>query len=449
MKDYYNTLKIDRNASQEEIKKAYFSLIGAYPSDKHPKEFEKIHEAYEILSDESTRTQYDAVNVMPEIVQSYFREGQKALEADQVEDAIRLLEEVHKVYPNFSIVNNLRGKVYLLNENSGKAMRIFKSLLTKEQNNAGYVRNLAHAYAMRGFHNKAIAYYEKALTLDENNFSLWLGLIDCYLEVEDSERAKEITLAALEVSSKNGWDSLPLYVHIILADISFNNHEDLLKHLAEMKECALASKEPQANIAWHFARLAQKINDYGFHQESAELLATAIVLAPDDECVLQIKDEVDSQNELIQQLDKLADDDHISLEIDDMLQFELNLCENEDCLDSEVTQFMHEVDIIIAIDTYRKDITRLKNNNPDLYNLKKTFFDDILNLEKEEGLLDTYRKKLAKYEKLCPERFETIDDGDDYDEPIPQTYVRPEPKVGRNDPCPCGSGKKYKKCCGG
>jgi uncharacterized protein YecA (UPF0149 family) len=26
---------------------------------------------------------------------------------------------------------------------------------------------------------------------------------------------------------------------------------------------------------------------------------------------------------------------------------------------------------------------------------------------------------------------------------------RSSPKVGRNDPCPCGSGKKYKKCCGG
>ncbi len=25
---------------------------------------------------------------------------------------------------------------------------------------------------------------------------------------------------------------------------------------------------------------------------------------------------------------------------------------------------------------------------------------------------------------------------------------REAPKVGRNDPCPCGSGKKYKKCCG-
>ena len=26
--------------------------------------------------------------------------------------------------------------------------------------------------------------------------------------------------------------------------------------------------------------------------------------------------------------------------------------------------------------------------------------------------------------------------------------VRKKKKVGRNDPCPCGSGKKYKKCCG-
>ena len=28
------------------------------------------------------------------------------------------------------------------------------------------------------------------------------------------------------------------------------------------------------------------------------------------------------------------------------------------------------------------------------------------------------------------------------------TVVNTEPKVGRNDPCPCGSGKKYKNCCG-
>ncbi|MEN9723415.1 MAG: hypothetical protein RJB38_1401 [Pseudomonadota bacterium] len=29
-----------------------------------------------------------------------------------------------------------------------------------------------------------------------------------------------------------------------------------------------------------------------------------------------------------------------------------------------------------------------------------------------------------------------------------ETIRRQEPKQGRNDPCPCGSGKKFKKCCG-
>lgn len=28
-----------------------------------------------------------------------------------------------------------------------------------------------------------------------------------------------------------------------------------------------------------------------------------------------------------------------------------------------------------------------------------------------------------------------------------EPYIRAQPKVGRNDPCPCGSGKKYKRCC--
>ena len=31
---------------------------------------------------------------------------------------------------------------------------------------------------------------------------------------------------------------------------------------------------------------------------------------------------------------------------------------------------------------------------------------------------------------------------------VPQPYVREQPKVGRNEPCVCGSGKKFKKCCG-
>jgi uncharacterized protein len=49
------------------------------------------------------------------------------------------------------------------------------------------------------------------------------------------------------------------------------------------------------------------------------------------------------------------------------------------------------------------------------------------------------RRELAEHA-----RFDTFAEEDDY----PETYVRPERKIGRNEPCPCGSGRKFKKCCG-
>ena len=37
----------------------------------------------------------------------------------------------------------------------------------------------------------------------------------------------------------------------------------------------------------------------------------------------------------------------------------------------------------------------------------------------------------------------------DAEAPKVEQIRRDAPKVGRNDPCTCGSGKKFKKCCGG
>jgi len=36
----------------------------------------------------------------------------------------------------------------------------------------------------------------------------------------------------------------------------------------------------------------------------------------------------------------------------------------------------------------------------------------------------------------------------DHEHAGPRPFVRDQPKTGRNDPCLCGSGKKFKKCCG-
>jgi uncharacterized protein YecA (UPF0149 family) len=59
------------------------------------------------------------------------------------------------------------------------------------------------------------------------------------------------------------------------------------------------------------------------------------------------------------------------------------------------------------------------------------------------SLQETTREKLPElllhiHEALAPVRLELARRG----------TPRPKPRVGRNEPCPCGSGKKYKRCCG-
>lgn len=69
-------------------------------------------------------------------------------------------------------------------------------------------------------------------------------------------------------------------------------------------------------------------------------------------------------------------------------------------------------------------------------------------IDKEYALYD-YEKVAKEYDRrFLGDEVELFCDDDDVIDPHTQvTYKRDIPKIGRNDPCPCGSGKKFKKCC--
>lgn len=59
------------------------------------------------------------------------------------------------------------------------------------------------------------------------------------------------------------------------------------------------------------------------------------------------------------------------------------------------------------------------------------------------------RLHLVKYEEEDDDEFEDDHDIDDNFEAEVMSSLQKKEKIGRNEPCPCGSGKKYKKCCMG
>jgi len=91
--------------------------------------------------------------------------------------------------------------------------------------------------------------------------------------------------------------------------------------------------------------------------------------------------------------------------------------------------------------------------NPLIVYKKEGFelFQDMISRVKEEIVNILFRIQISEPEKIDeikkPKEQKLIFSGKD--EAVPKKPVkREEGKVGRNDPCPCGSGKKYKKCCG-
>ena len=69
----------------------------------------------------------------------------------------------------------------------------------------------------------------------------------------------------------------------------------------------------------------------------------------------------------------------------------------------------------------------------------------LMNLRKQE---DVKREEAAKITGAALQAINSLDNGEQIKTEVNKTVVNEGPKVGRNDPCPCGSGKKYKNCCG-
>ena len=80
-------------------------------------------------------------------------------------------------------------------------------------------------------------------------------------------------------------------------------------------------------------------------------------------------------------------------------------------------------------------------------NIKLDVVKILMNIRKQSS--NAQRHETAKITGAALQAIESVDGGKKINTPEhSQTIVNDRPKIGRNEPCPCGSGRKYKNCCG-
>ena len=142
--------------------------------------------------------------------------------------------------------------------------------------------------------------------------------------------------------------------------------------------------------------------------------------------------------------------------------------EKEDVIGAEDFRNLERIIMLQTVDNLWKDhllsMDHLKEGiglrgyaqqNPLIVYKKEGFemFQDMIARVKEEVVGILFRIQIAEPEKMDilrqPQEQDLVFSGaDDTGETKKKPVKRTEKKVGRNAPCPCGSGKKYKKCCG-
>ncbi len=95
------------------------------------------------------------------------------------------------------------------------------------------------------------------------------------------------------------------------------------------------------------------------------------------------------------------------------------------------------------LESMKRDVTRVLSH---VRVQSREEMEEIERRRKEELEREMARAKLRHDQTSATQAQEEGAEGQP--QATPETFVRPERKVGRNEPCPCGSGKKYKQCCG-
>lgn len=461
MTGYYETLNVAPDADAQAIKRAYFQQVRKFPPDRYPEEFQKIRTAYDALRNPQSRKSYDGIRALSPVDQSVF---QIAQEARNLEDRISLLLSLVKNYPENEALLLSVVQAYKKQGKTGKAAAYCEKLYAMAPENIDYIELLAHAYYDRSWNKKALALYDVLVARDADTEEVWRNKIEYYSAVTRAVGLAKVVDEAMLRAQKRGFESLSFYAMLFE------------KHAVPRK--STQNRFLEAAMDW------MSRSDSVLAQDSEEALlqilrrvrtAHAVRLVPlcrDIARAANAKPEIFNQLEALDcayYAEILRDEEYPS----NIVRLMLALATRTHPAMEKAAKASEELGILIKAMKCLPYVRRLKRDHPEAYQVDADFFDeflrlsDLMNYQPMMLARDTLVKRFnsRKDRRLSPEDlsvswgyyFPLGDEPDEPDEvelanPFPEQTHEPErrkeAKVGRNDPCPCGSGKKYKRCCG-
>jgi curved DNA-binding protein CbpA len=409
MMGHYEVLGIPESATPDDIKRAYYTSVKKASPEHDPEGFARVRAAYDILSVPEKRDEYDR------------RAKMSMFETMRFETAKAYLD---KGVPN-------------------KAIKELEKLLKTDPDNPSYRLRLAEAYEAKDAYDKAVAQYERILSAHEQDMEAWFKYIMILGNQRHLDKARAAAREAVAVMGRHSIKDADV---LFLAICTFIDNDTALTRACFdlLHQCDLTAHRFIDDIVG-LLLVRVLITDADDFIDDALRIGRNIT--PQDYGYSRIEELLDRK-----ELRDIASDGEVDKLFPDLFELLLFMDEQDPMI--KLTRLALERQILDADGrTMRRQVRYIAGAYPRLYALNRTFFQQYLIEKNESRLYDTNFNDTISLVRRNPEVMDTIRDEDDDDDDWPpfeekQVPIRAEPKIGRNDPCPCGSGKKYKKCCG-
>ena len=464
MRKDYEILGIQEDADEKKIKRAYFKLIREYSPEKNPERFQEIRAAYERLLEEKDKPKHDFQLEFPEddsFALSMFDQIQQLLEEGDYAKALLTAQEGIKYYQEAECFLYMYARCCMLEGKNGKGVKAYEKLVERFPDKLFYKSELAKAYHIRGYQRKAYAMFQTAYKEGEREID-FLNLYShcCY----DREKYQESVQILQELV-----DSVP-------AEKTNQMILELLEAYTGLFMNCMAEPYPVEDVAEKCCLFLEQIEDQleGYEEQIVSVLLFVRLVASRNHGK-KLKRLVDKLKELVSEvlpdnmptemLDvfQMMEDDRFSELMKLTVKAFMLLDDTAFPRDSfdEYACFMQMDAFLCQLEAWpkqRKELDLLKEEYPDLYECGIDVWDMVRRCIGEnrqymiEDVLAEYLRMEAKFQcghyyELYPDRRCHIEQIQ-WDSQEEGTFVRKDRKIGRNEPCPCGSGKKYKNCCG-
>ena len=275
MRNLYEILGIEKNATDQEIKKAYNKLLRKYPPEKEAEKYKEIREAYDTLKDKERRKNYDAYFNYGNEIQKLEKEANELIEREEYIQAEKLLKKILILSPEIIHIRELLGKVFFYEKKYDDSIKQFDTLINEYSNNSDYYVERGCSYREKKDYIRAENDYLKAYSLDYENLGAINELV--YLYIGQKKIDKAISFLNREIYRDNSLDFADFFSlsKLIECYVFKNDKLGLQKVVADIKKIAPEDEETKKYMSWKLTELALEIHKVKYHILAYEVIKLA------------------------------------------------------------------------------------------------------------------------------------------------------------------------------